>query len=77
MEILHNAYETGKDINVIYTDEKVFDKEDHVLLLEKQHKIVTSGRILESIQSYLNGRSPRIRIQGGFSDEKPVSSGFP
>ena len=26
-------------------------------------------------QFYLNGRSQRIRIQGCFSDEKPVSSG--
>ena len=49
---------------------------DHGLLLQKLHKIVIRGRLLKSIQYYLNGRSSRIRIQGCFSDEKPVSSGF-
>ena len=50
---------------------------DHGLLLQKLHKIGIRGRLLKLLQSYLSGRSQRIRIQGCFSDEKPVSSGVP
>lgn len=78
LETLYDAYESGKDINVIYTDyEKAFDKVDHGLLLQKLHKIGIRGRLLKLLQSYLTGRSQRIRIRGCFSDERPISSGVP
>ena len=69
LDILHSAYESGEDINVIYTGyEKAFDKVDHGLLLQKLHKIGIRSRIMKLFHSYFNGRSQRNRIQGCFSD---------
>ena len=54
MEIFYSAYESGEDINVIYTDyEKAFNKVNHMLLLQKLNKIGISSRLLKFIQSYL------------------------
>ena len=76
LEILYNAYKSVKVINVIKTEyEKAFDKVDHGLHLQKLHKIGIRGRLWNIFQSPPNGRSQRSRIEGCFSDKKPVSSG--
>ena len=78
LEKIYNSLDSDDEIHVIYTDyEKDFDNVDHGILLQKLYKIGIRGRVFKLMQSYLANRTQRVRINGTFSEEFPVTSGVP
>ena len=56
---------------------KAFDTVNHVLLLEKLHKIGIRGKINDLLNSYLSGRTQTVKIQDTVSDPLTVICGVP
>ena len=65
-------------IDLILLDfSKAFDKVNHPKLLHKLQMHGVQGKTLSWIQSFLVGRTQSVVLEGGCSDEVPVSSGVP
>ena len=78
LEKIYNSLDSHDEIHVIYTDyEKTFDNVGNEILLQKLYKIGIRDRVFQLLQSYLANRTQRVRINGTFSEEIPVTSGVP
>ena len=73
-----SSLEAGGQIDVIYTDyEKAFDKVPHKRLLSKLSSYGLPDELVKWIEAFLCSRTQRVRINGAFSEKKPVLSGIP
>lgn len=73
-----HAIESGKQVDVIYTDfRKAFDSVQHDILLSKLSDIGLSGPLVKWLESYLNDRTQYIEIKGIRSEIINVLSGVP
>lgn len=77
-QALTTALESGKQVDVIYTDvSKAFDGVCHKILLEKLSCIGFNDHFLSWTRSYLTGRQQRVNMCGVLSHEFSVPSGVP
>ena len=78
MEEWSRLVEEGKAFDVIYTDfAKAFDSVAHKRLIAKLDAIGIKGDVLLWINSFLNGRTQCVNVDGFLSDWKEVMSGVP
>ncbi len=72
------AREKGKVIHSVFLDfAKAFDTVSHPKLLHKLRAYGFDGKALQWIQSFLGGRSQRVRVGTSFSEPVSVTSGVP
>lgn len=72
---LQQCLEEGGQVDVIYTDfSKAFDKVNHQLLLNKLDSLGVGGSALKWFESYLTGRTQRVKILNSLSDTVEVTS---
>ena len=72
------ALEEGYDIDVIFMDfRKAFDKVPHKRLASKLKSYGVTGSILSWIESFLNGRTQKVVVNGAESGWEDVLSGIP
>lgn len=72
---LQQCLEDGGQVDVIFTDfSKAFDKVNHELLLQKLDSLGVGGSVLSWFQSYLIGRTQRVKIENSLSDTVNVTS---
>ena len=68
LEYVTDAVVSGMPVDVIYLDfQKAFDKVPHVRLLNKLLAHGISGKILQWIGEWLNGRQQRVVLNGNVS----------
>ena len=68
----------GKQIDAIVSDfSKAFDSVPHGSLLTKLSYYSVRGSTLKWIDSFLSERTPRVLVDGEYSDTAPVTSGVP
>lgn len=73
-----NAMDRGNYVEALYTDfSKAFDRVDIPLLLFKLSKLGFNDGLLKWVQSYLTGRTQRVRFEGNLSPIVNVTSGVP
>ena len=78
LDQVYKGLESGQKVEVIYTDfEKAFDKVDHGVLLSKLYHYGVRGKLLKLIESYLKGRTFRVRVGDSFSTPRSATSGVP
>ena len=78
LQKVYKGIETNNDIDVIFTDfSKAFDKVDHGILLQKLYRIGIRGQIFNVLQSFITGRTQKVRVMNELSNEFKVSSGVP
>ncbi len=72
------AKNNGKPIDVVYLDfSKAFDKVPHRRLLRKMEGKKISKEVIKWIENWLTGRTQRVKVNGGMSEEGEVDSGVP
>lgn len=72
---LQQCLEEGGQVDVIYTDfSKAFDKVNHQLLINKLDSLGVGGSAMKWFQSYLTGRTQRVKIINELSDIVDVTS---
>ena len=77
LESIYKSIDSKESIDIIYTDyEKAFDNVDHGILLTKLFNLGVRGKIIK-LQSYLIGRTQRVRINSHYSESVKVTSGVP
>lgn len=77
-ETLTNAIDSGKQVDVIYTDfSRAFDRVPHNILLHKLSAYGITGSFLNWFKSYLDGRSFFVALNGYQSNSYEVTSGVP
>ena len=70
--------ESGDSIDVIYLDfRKAFDTVPHKRLINKLKAYGVNGPILDWIESFLTGRTQRVKVKNSYSDYTSVKSGIP
>ena len=70
--------DSRKPTDVIYLDfAKAFDRVPHQRLLHKLHHFGIRGKILKWLESFLIGRTTRVKIGKHISSLHPVTSGVP
>ena len=75
---LTQARDEGKISDAIFFDfAKAFDKVQHKLLLHKLQVYGIEGMLLNWIQSFLTGRTFKVKVGSTLSDSAPVESGVP
>ena len=75
---IHEMYEEGRAVDIIYLDfQKAFDKVPHKKLIKKLESHGIRGHILHWISDWLSNRKQRVVLNGKFSDWRTVSSGVP
>lgn len=73
-----NVMDNGNSVESLYTDfSKAFDRVDIPLLLFKLSKLGFNHGLLKWVQSYLTGRTQRVRFEGSLSSVVTVTSGVP
>ena len=78
IEDLTRSLTQGKKTGLIPLDfSKAFDKVSHLKLLYKPQMHGGQDKVFSCIQSFLTGRNQGVVLEGGCSDEVPVSSGVP
>lgn len=78
MEEWTDLLENGNSIDCIYFDlRKAFDKVPHQRLLRKLNSYGIGGKLLKWIETYLTGRTQKVRVNTALSDQEPVWSGVP
>ena len=78
LESIYKTIVSKENTNIIYTDyEKAFDNVDHGILSTKLFNFCVRGIFIKLLQSYLIGRTQRVRINGHFSESVNVTSGVP
>ena len=76
-EVLNN-WMLGKDVDSIYLDySKAFDRVDHAILIKKLRKYKVHEGLVRWIQSFLEGRTQRVSVDGCLSGPATVRSGVP
>ena len=72
------SLDSGGQVDIIYTDfEKAFDKVPHKRLLSKLKSYGICKKLINWIEAFLCFRTQCVKINGVFSDIKPVLSGIP
>ena len=78
LEVITEAADSGKNIDVIYLDfAKAFDKVPTERLLRKLRAHGVEGRMASWIRAWLTDRKQRVSVRGKFSSWKQVLSGVP
>ena len=78
LESIYKSIDSKENIDITYTDfEKAFDNVDHGILLTKLFILGVRGNLIKLLQSYLIGRTQRVRINGHFSESVSVTNGVP
>ena len=78
LEILTNAHEQGKSVDIVFLEfAKAFDKVPKQRLLEKIQAHGIQGNVINWIHQWLSGRKQRVVINGSHSDWSDVKSGVP
>ena len=78
LEVITEAADSGKSIDVIYLDfAKAFDKVPTERLLKKLKAHSVEGRVANWIRAWLTDRKQRVSVKGKFSGWKQVLSGVP
>lgn len=73
-----NVIESGFQVDCIYTDfRKAFDRVQHGIIIDKLHKLGIHSMMLRWINSYLTGRTQRVKMLGSLSRPINVRSGVP
>lgn len=77
-EMLSDAIDCGKQVDVIYTDfSKAFDRVPHHILLSKLSAYGITGTLYDWLKSYLENRSFFVAVNGFQSGTYRSSSGVP
>jgi hypothetical protein len=77
-EEIHNNFQAGKQLDVVYTDfSKAFDRVDHMILLKKLHLFGLSNNLVNFFFTYLVGRRQYVSYMGCKSVEFLIRSGVP
>lgn len=72
---MQQCLEEGGQVDVVFTDfSKAFDKVSHQLLIDKLDSLGVGGSALKWFQSYLTGRTQRVKILNSLSDIVEVTS---
>ena len=72
------ALDSGKSSCIAFLDlRKAFDSLDHVLLLERLHRLGVCGKEIAWFTSYLSDRKQRVKCGGNFSEWSLVNGGIP
>ena len=67
-----------KNVEVIYLDfSRAFDKEDHLILLQKIKKLHIKGKTFNWLKNFLSHRSQIVVVDGAESRPESVISGVP
>jgi hypothetical protein len=78
LEDVTRAVDEGHALDAVYLDfSKAFDKVPHKRLLHKLKAHGIGGKILQWINSWLNGRMQKVVLNGNESSEASVLSGVP
>ena len=81
LEVIDDWYEILDDkgcIDVIYLDfQKAFDTVPHRRLLNKMYAYGIRGQLLKWTESFLIGRTQKVRVSNAVSSERNVLSGIP
>ena len=80
IEYLHEMFDNSNChfLASFYLDfQKAFDKDNHNITIEKLSRAGITGPILDSIKSYLTGRSQTVRIGSSVSSQLPIYSELP
>ena len=78
LESIYKSIDSKGSIDTICTDyEKAFDNVDHGIFLTKLFNLGVRGKIIKLLQSYLIGRTQRVRINSHFSESVKVTSEVP
>ena len=78
MEILTDCIEEGNPIDIIYLDfKKAFDSVPHQRLLIKLKSYGILGNVYNWVESFLTGRTQRVRVGRDMSNCTDVLSGIP
>ena len=78
MEYWTNEIQQGHPVDVLYFDfKKAFDKVPHERLLIKLKAYGITGKLLDWIRSFLQGRKQRVTLDGANSSWTDVLSGVP
>ena len=78
IKIWTDILDQGGSLDAIYCDfMKAFDKVPHKRLVYKIEKYGIKGNIIAWINSFLNGRTQCVNVNGKFSSSQPVTSGIP
>ena len=78
LQKVYKGIETNNDIDLIFTDfSKAFDKVDHGILFQKLYRIGIRGQIFNVLQSFITGRTQKVRVMNELSNEFKLSSGVP
>ena len=68
----------GKSVDIVYLDfRKAFDSIPHERLLLKMKGYGITGKTLEWVRDFLNGRKQRVRLGNAYSSQTDVTSGIP
>ncbi len=78
MEQWTRALDKKAGIDVINVDlKKAFDCAPHLRMLHKLNELGICGRLYSWIQSFLNKRTPRVKVGEAYSKYINVTSGVP
>lgn len=73
-----NTIESGKQVDVIYTDfSKAFDRVQHSVLIKKLRHLGIHSSMLKWIESYLSNRTQQVKILGCSYRTFMAKSGIP
>ncbi len=72
------ALDCSKPVDVAYMDiAKAFDTVSHEKLFQKLEHYGITGPLLRWLKAWLTGRMQRVRVEEGYSEYAPVTSGVP
>jgi hypothetical protein len=77
---IHEAFEQGKEVTMVFIDirpSRAFDRVWRKGLLHKLKLIGVGGPLLSWFESYLSNRKQRVVIDGQYSQWKNINAGVP
>ena len=78
LEDITRLVDEGIPVDELFLDfRKAFDKVSHSKLLYKLHHMGVDGNLLNWIESFLSGRTQRVKVNAGLSSWAKVTSGVP
>ena len=77
-DAIAQALDSGKSSCIAFLDlRKAFDSLDHVLLLQRLHRLGVCGKAIAWFTSYLSYRKQRVKCGGRFSEWRFLNGGIP
>ena len=78
LDTIYSAISKNEGVDVIYTEfEKVFDKVDQGILIDKLYSLGIRGKLIKLIYNYVTKRTQCVKIKDCLSQSFYVTSGVP